>query len=112
MGSISGTGFVDGKHFTEHVDTVKRLKRDGRLDEAEELLLRLVAATEKEAGVDGHGVAPWYYEQVAIVRAKRGDVEGELEILQRYARQQHAPGAKPEKLLLRLRKTEVKLRGI
>ena len=71
---------------------------------------RLVNATEEEASVEGFGVAPWYYEQVAVVRSKRGDLDGELEILRRFARQQHAPGARPPKLLLRMRKVEVKLR--
>ena len=110
MGFDTGSGFVDGKHYITYVDTVKRFKREGKLDEAESLLLRLINATEKEASVEGFGVAPWYYEQVAIVRSKRGDLEGELEILRRFAGQQHAPGAGPPKLLLRMRKVEVKLR--
>lgn len=110
MGFDTGPGLVDGKHYTTYVDTVKQLKREGKLDEAEALLLRLVDATEQEASVEGSGVAPGYYEQVAIVRSKRGDLEGELEILRRFARQQHAPGVLPAKLLLRKRKVEVKLR--
>lgn len=104
------TGFVDGKHYTTYVDTVKQLKREGKPDEAEALLLRLVDATEEEASVEGFGVAPWYYEQVAIVRNKRGDLESELEILRRFSLQKHAPGVSPPKLLLRMRKVEVKLR--
>jgi len=110
MGLGTGSGFVDGKHYTTYVDAVKQLKREGRLDEAELLLLRLVNATEEEASVEGFGVAPWYDEQVAILRSKRGDLDGELEILRRFARQQRAPGARPPKLLLRMRKVEVKLR--
>ncbi len=112
MGFDTGPGFVDGKHYTTYVNTVKQLKREGTIDEAESLLLRLVDATEKEASVEGFGVAPWYYEQVAIVRRKRGDLEGELEILRRFSRQKHAPGATPPKLLLRMRKVEVKLRDV
>jgi len=108
----TGAGLVDGKHYTTYVDTVKQLKREGAIDEAELLLLRLVEATEEEASVEGFGVAPWYYEQVAIVRRKRGDLEGELEILRRFARMKHAPGASPPKLLLRMRKVEVKLRDV
>lgn len=110
MGVHTGPGFVDGEHYVDHVDTVKALKREGRLEEADALLLRLIDATEQEALVEGWGVAPWYYEQVAIVRRKRGDLQGELEILQRFALQRHAPGSRPPKLLLRLRKVEVKLR--
>lgn len=43
------TGDVRGRHYTEWVETVKALKRDGRLDEAEALLLECVVATELEA---------------------------------------------------------------
>jgi hypothetical protein len=110
MSRTKRPGYVDGKHYVDHVEKVKTLKRDGKLEEAESLLLRLIDAVEDEATAEGTGVAPWYYEQIAIVRSKRGDLRGELEILQRFSNQKHAPGSKPPKLLLRLRKVEVKLR--
>lgn len=55
---------VDGSHYTDLVGRVKQLKREKRHQEAIELLLRLVGATESEARVagGGWGVAPWYYE--------------------------------------------------
>jgi len=97
-------GFVDDRHFTEYVETVKQLKRDGQYSRAEELLIRLVDATEAESLVDGLGVAPWYYEQLAIIYSKMNNSESELAILERYERQRKAPGASPPKLAQRLRK--------
>jgi hypothetical protein len=94
---------VDGKHYTDHVEDVKALKREGKLEEAEALLLRLVASTEAESEVTGLGVAPWYYEQLAIVYRKLGRNSEERQILERYARQKKAPGAKPAKLDERLK---------
>ena len=46
---------------------------------------------------DSHsgGVAPWYYEQAAIIHRKRRDRDAELALLRRLAAQQHAPGATP-----------------
>ena len=52
MTSSEQPGYVDGRHYTEYVKTVKQLKRDGRLDEAVALLLRLVDATEAEDAVE------------------------------------------------------------
>lgn len=97
-------GNVDGRHFTEYVQTVKDLRRSGHPDEAESLLLRLVIATEAESRVDGYGVAPWYYEQLAILYRKSGRLGAEIAILERYAARPHAPGVKPARLLERLEK--------
>jgi hypothetical protein len=88
--------------FTEHVDEVRELRRQDRDEEAERLLLRLVEAVEAEAAAEGWGVAPWYYEQLAIIYRKRKDLDAEVSILERFARQRHAPGASPPKLLARL----------
>lgn len=100
----SGAGDVRGRHFTEYVDDVRALRRSGREVEAETLLLELVDATEEEARREGWGVAPWYYEQLAISYRKAGDIQSEIRILERYAAQKHAPGASPPKLLQRLDK--------
>ncbi len=98
------SGMVRERHFTAWVDTVKELRRQGDSEAAEELLLQLVDATEAEDQVDGFGVAPWYYEQLAILYRKRGESENEIGILERFARQRHAPGVSPPKLLERLEK--------
>ncbi|MDT8342157.1 MAG: hypothetical protein RQ751_11655 [Longimicrobiales bacterium] len=102
-------GHVDGQHFTGHVDTVKQLKREGRLDEARDLLLRLVEATEEEARANRWGVAPWYYEQLAIIYRKLKQPQNELVVLERYDRQPKAPGAGPSKLAERLAKVRAQL---
>jgi hypothetical protein len=98
-------GFVDGRHFTTYVDDVKTLRRYGADEQAEQLLLRLIDASEQEAHAKGWGVAPWYYEQLAIIYHKRRDHMDEIAILERFAQKPHAPGADPPKLLARLEKT-------
>jgi hypothetical protein len=95
-------GFVDGRHYTKYVDDVRTLKRTGQFERAIALLLRLVDATEAEAAAEQSGVAPWYYEQLAIIYAKTKQVEAEIKILERYASQRKAPGAGPSKLAERL----------
>lgn len=95
-------GEYKGKHFSAWPDTVKDLKRDGRTDEAVELLGHLVDATEADSRANNWGVAPWYYEQLAILHRKAGDRDAEIAVLERFEQQQHAPGVQPAKLLLRL----------
>lgn len=97
-------GFYKGKHFTKYVDDVKRLKREGRTDDVESLLLMLVEATEEEDGCDKSGVAPWYYEQLAILYRQEKRLGDEVAILERYDRQRKAPGVTPKQLRERLKK--------
>jgi DNA polymerase-3 subunit epsilon len=97
-------GYYNGKHYTEYVGTIKILRREGEDGSAEKLLLKLLDAVESESRAKGFGVAPWYYEQLAIIYRKRKDYLKELEILERFARQKHSPGASPPKLLERLEK--------
>lgn len=99
-------GAVDGEHYTDYVEQVKLLKRQKRHDEAIELLTQLVEATEAEsrAAGAGWGVAPWYYEQLAIIYRKERRYRDEVKILRRYKRQPKAPGAGPLKLSARLDK--------
>lgn len=104
-GGGAGPGMVEGRHYTEYVDEVRRLRREGKEDEAERLLLRLVDAVEAEAAAQGWGVAPWYYERLAIIYRKRKDLDAEVSILERFAAQRHAPGASAPRLLERLEKT-------
>ena len=95
-------GYYKGRHFTDYVDEVRSLKRAGRLEEAAELLLNLIGATEASSRAGEGGVAPWYYEHLAIVYRKQKDPANEKRLLFRFAEQAQAPGAKPEKLLQRL----------
>lgn len=100
----SEAGALRGKHFTAYVDEVKTLRRHGHDDSAEELLLELLRVIEAEASEQAWGVAPWYYEQLAIIYRKRRDAPAEVAILERYASAPHAPGAGPERLRERLEK--------
>ncbi len=105
---VKGAGSVDGEHYTDHVERVKQLKRDGRYDEAIELLTKLVDATESESRTAGHGwgVAPWYYEQLAIIYRQQKRLDDEIAILERYTAQPKAPGVGPSKLAERLEKAK------
>ncbi len=106
---MSDPGFYRGRHYTEYVEVVQDLKRHNDLDEAEKLLFSLVAATETESRVKNWGVAPWYYEQLAIIYRQKQELREELRILERLSKQQHAPGDKPAKLLERLKKLRAEL---
>jgi predicted RNA-binding Zn-ribbon protein involved in translation (DUF1610 family) len=75
-----------GWHYTDAVDDVRRLKREGRTGEAEALLLRCVDATEAEARREGYAPAPWYYDQLAIIYRQQGDPAKEVAILERYVK--------------------------
>lgn len=97
-------GRVRGRHYTDYVEDVKALRRSDKDEDAEHLLLELVDATEEESRIRGTGVAPWYYEQLAILYRKRKDHTAEVAVLERYASQPHAPGVGPAKLAERLMK--------
>ncbi|MEX1258396.1 MAG: hypothetical protein WEG36_12325 [Gemmatimonadota bacterium] len=90
------------------MEEIKRAKREGRLQDALGMLLAAIEQTENEAGRHGYGVAPWYYWHAAIVYRKLGQDDDELEILRRFAKQPHAPGARVPKLLQRLQEVEAK----
>ena len=101
-------GYVDGVHFTEHVETIKNLKRAQRTDDAITLLLKCVDATEAEDRLDRMGVAPGYYKDLAILYRKEKRFADEVSILERYEQSRKAPGALPLKLADRL----AKVRGL
>jgi len=103
---ISSAGKLDGKHYTNSVEAIKQLKREGRHEEAIELLLKAVNATEREstAAGKGWGVAPWYYEQLAIIYRKEKGYGDEVKILERYVKQEASPNVGTSKLGVRLDK--------
>ena len=92
-------GFVRGRPIHTYVDDVKEL---GYTEEAISLLLELVGATEADSRANGWGVAPWYYERLAIIYRRQKRLADEVDILERYERQQKAPGSMPAKLAARL----------
>ncbi|TDT63385.1 exonuclease domain-containing protein [Fonticella tunisiensis] len=102
-------GYYQGKHYTDYVDLVKELKRAGEYDKAEKLLLCLVEAVESESKKENWGVAPWYYEQLAIIYRKQKNLSKEIEILERYSQQKKGPGGPNPKLLERLESVQRKL---
>lgn len=97
-------GYYNGKHYTDYSEVVQALKREDELTSVEKLLLNLIDAIEAESRFQSSGVAPWYYEQLAIVYRKQKDYEKEVMILERFATQKHSPGTSPPKLLERLEK--------
>lgn len=100
-------GFYKGKHYTEWLDEVRRLERAGNDAQAEGLLLALVDATEAENRAEKAGVAPWYYERLAILYRKRKDGGAEVAILERFLRQKPIPpGELAGKLKARLAKVK------
>ena len=107
---IEEPGYYRGQHYTCYVEEVKALKRKGDLDAAEKLLLALVDATEAQDRVDGHGVAPGYYEWLAMIYRKRKDYQKECAILERFAGHKHGPGVTPPILLKRLEKARLLFR--
>jgi len=96
-------GEYKGRYYTEYVDDIKELKRQGKLVEVEALLLALIDVMETETKVNKTIVGPWYYEQLAIMYRERKDYSAEVAILERYAKQPHIPKAT---LLERLQKAQ------
>jgi hypothetical protein len=70
--------------FTDARERIKELKREKRHDEAEELLLWCIEFAEKRAELYDAVPPGRYYKDLAIVRRKEDDYEGEVEILERY----------------------------
>ena len=103
---MSHPGFFNGRHYTTYVEEAKKLKKANRLEELEKLLLELVSATEYQSQVEGGGLAPWYYEQLALIYRKNKDIIKERSILERFRSQSPALGVKQLKLLERLDKIE------
>lgn len=81
---IRNVGNIDGKHYTEYVEHIKLLKREKKHNEAIELLNKLVGAVEKRAKIADWGVAPWYFEQLAIIFRKERRYGDEVKILEKY----------------------------
>ena len=104
VATMAVPGHYKGRHYTEWLDELDRLYDAGQYAAYEGLLQACVDATEAETHAEGFGVAPAYYERLAVLYRERGDHDAEVGILERFAAQQHAPGVKPARLLERLRK--------
>jgi hypothetical protein len=102
-GTLSGAGAVRGRLYTEWYPEVERLRAIGEENHAVALLLDMVAAAEAESRADGSYVASRPYEELAGIFLGRNDIEEEQSILERFARQEHAPNAATARLLERLK---------
>ncbi len=93
--TLDKLGYLHGKHYTEYVEIIEQACRNGYYDTAEKILLSLIDVIERESRATGYGVAPYYYEKLAIIYRKQKRTDEEINILLRFANQIHAPGVKP-----------------
>ena len=105
-GEAEPPGYYQGRHFTEHLPEIDRLKRDGRDAELERLLLGVLRAIESDARESGWGVAPGCYKELAVLYRKARRYADEVRVLERFAAQKHAPGALVPELVTRLHKAQ------
>lgn len=104
---VSGPGYYKGRHYTTYVWDYEQLKKEGRLEEEEILLLGLVEAIEKAASLPDQIVPPAYYEDLAIIYRKRKEYIKEVHILQRYIAFRPKDGPKAPRLIERLKKAKL-----
>lgn len=91
---------VRGRHYTEWVSTVADLKREGRYEEALQLLSECQQATTRE---DPGRPAPHYFEHAAIIYRKLKNREAEVEVLERYIELSREPSKRLVERLEKLR---------
>lgn len=93
---------VNGRHYSKWSGKVRSLKRQKKYDEAIKLLNACMSATERESTIMGWGVAPWYYEQTAIIYREQGKINEEIAVLEMYMHRQHGRSGPSRKLSARL----------
>lgn len=106
-----GIGTFEGRacHEWSDSDAITQLRREGRVRDAERILVGCIQASESQSEMTGQGVAPAYYEQLAILYSKQKMAHDELAVLERFAAQRHAPGATPARLMDRRDKVLAKV---
>lgn len=110
---ITKPGYYNSRHYTTYIEEVNYLKRDEKLEEVEKLLLELINAVEEENKIKKMGVAPWYYEQLAIVYRKQKDYQKEITILERFLNQKplinkdNPERIATDRLIIRLEQTKL-----
>lgn len=75
---------VDGKHYTEHIPTIDKMRKNKDDEASEALLLKICDATIAETYIRKEAPAPGYFERLAIIYRRRKDYDSEIAILQRY----------------------------
>lgn len=84
---IREAGNVFGKHYTEYVGSLGDLLADGKDAEFEELSLKIIEASEREAKVAGFKCpAPAYTKKLAIFYRKQKRYADEIALLERFER--------------------------
>ena len=101
-GKLYGAGAVRGRLVNEWYGEVERLNALGDVSAAVDLLLDMVMGTEGESQADGSYVAARPYEELALIYRASADSAAEFNILERFSRQQHAPGTQTTRLLERM----------
>lgn len=83
-GRSEHVGIVRGYNYTFWPDTIRLLKRNGRVDEALALLLECIEAAERDGPLAGGQIAPWYTEAAAIVYRQQKEYAAEIAVLERF----------------------------
>lgn len=100
---LARRGEYRGRHYTEWVEPVKR---EGRFDEAAQLLTDLLPVVEAESAAKRWQVAPWYYEQLAIIHRKQKEYAHEVGVLDRFQAANASHGGLTPELEHRLAKAQ------
>lgn len=75
---------VRGRSLWAWMPVIEQFKREGRLDDARDLVMECIDAMEQWAAILGHasGAAGWY-RRAAIIFRKLGDYDGEVAVIDR-----------------------------
>lgn len=112
MDAEERAGKIRGKHFTEWIPELNRLRSLGAPAEDKYLALVLdcIEATEQAAVYSLREPAPGYTERAAIVYRRRQDYASEIAVIERWEAvfppSKRGPGATQGKLAVRLAKAK------
>lgn len=103
-------GTFEGRHYTEWVPELNRLRSLGADSEDEylRLVLKCVDAAERASVHSEREPAPGYTERAAVIYRRRKDYAAEIAIIERWEAacppERRGPGATQERLATRLTK--------
>lgn len=89
---------IEGRHYSEYSEVINGLIKQGKYDAAKKLLTEIIRIIESVAICKGEGVAPWYYEKLAMVYKKMNDKDSEIQVLKQFLSQPKARGVRPRKI--------------
>jgi hypothetical protein len=110
-------GFINGKAYMVYMNQAKKLLQNGKVAEADPSVDKALTGLEDAERIGGgasltqyaSGVPPAPYREFAVLYRPLKDYAREVAILERFARQPHAPGVMPGQLLERLEKARALL---